>query len=276
MKNFLHFWLGPIIAVSVIIVQLPLVEKQLTHISKRSPGQNNLLKILRETVPLAEEDESDTESAFAYWIIAAILIFGTGYNYWLTIISPYRVHLEQKKKRWDEIDKRAKQIVLDFRDAGFDVSLNMMIPSRKLFSRSEPRGVTFFPKVFEVVWGYGTHKHVNSHLKFTTNQGACGMAYRREDFFSVDLQKKKEENKNVKTEFNLTNKQLELTSDITMVICCPILLIKRTVERQKTKIVGVVNLECRMDGVGELIADPEIQSIVYVSMMDLADMYISF
>lgn len=277
MKNFLHYGIGPLIAILLVIIKIPYIENKLTYVSEKEPGETYLLRTVRTAVPLGELESSETENSFGYWIIAGILVLGTGLNYWLTIISPYHEQQENKKKRWDEIDGTAEKFVELMRDnTGFDVSLNIMIPSRKFFSRSEPKKISFFPKVFEVVWGYGTHQHVNSRLKFTTNQGACGMAYRREDFFSVDLEKEVEI-KDVRTKFNITDEQLELTKDVTMVVCCPILIIKKTVETRKTKIIGVLNLECRMNGLGELLkVEPEMQSLVYENMGRIARLYVTY
>ncbi len=209
----------------------------------------------------------------AQLFIIGLLIIVTIYNYYITVISPYRELQAMKKKRWNKLNEKAEEIVKTLKVAtNFDLSFNIMIPRRKFFCRLEPKGLTFFPKVFTVVWGYGTHR-VHSHLRLTTNQGVCGMSYRYEDFYAFDLEGMRKENKNLADEFNMTNKQIQLTEKGMIVASYPIFQKEDEPDGQKTEIIGVLNLQCHTENSGILISDMTKREVLSKNMNGITKIY---
>lgn len=247
MNKLLHFILTPLIAVLLVVLKIPEAE---------------------------EEIGSWYENAHVY--IIGLLVVATIYNYYITVLSPYKTLQASKKKRWERLDQEAEKIIQAFNtSSSFDLSFNIMIPHRKLLSRYEPGTNSVFPKVFKVVWSCGTH-HVNSHLKFTTNQGACGKSYRDEDFCVFDLQKMRTENADLAKTFNFTAEQVRLTEKVIMVASCPIILKENEPDAQRREIIGVLNVECHMNNSGVFASDPAKREALYVNMKILTNIYATF
>lgn len=243
MKKLVYNFLMPLIGIAVIIVNVSDVKKSITE-------------YLGEYGPT---------------IITAFLIAASLMNHFLTYRTPYKELQERNKERWEKFTHTALESIKTIKmNSGIDVSFNVMKPRRKLFC-IQPGRIVFFPLVFDVVWECGRN-HVNKRLKITTKQGACGMAYEQEDFFSFDLEKMKAANHNFEKEFNFTSAQVRLTDKITMVASCPIILRETLPDRQRIKVVGVLSVESRMLNSGILIDDETKKAAIYSVMETLTDM----
>lgn len=255
MKKFLFYGLTLFIALGVILVSIPEFICEIKKIDKN-----------------------------AHYYAYAILLIGTIYNYFITIVAPLEQLNKKKRKQWKDIEAAAEQIRSAYVTVA-DLHFNIMIPKRKFLCKINPSKsdhskteFSFFPKVFKVIWSYG--HHVNSKLKFTVEQGSCGQAYNDEDCCGFDLEallKNAPKGSNpIFQKFNLSQKQIDLTSSVTMVASCPIVLKKNGTDSQHVKIIGVLNVESRTTNAGKLIENETTRRILYESLNKLAETYLYF
>ena len=83
---------------------------------------------------------------------------------------------------------------------------------------------------------------MDRNLRFTTNQGVCGEAYRERGIKSANLTVK-----NPAT-YNLCKEQIEKTKDLKLVISCPIRKIDEDTLELTHKVIGVVNFDSKSVG----------------------------
>jgi len=229
MKKILHFILTPLMAVLFIFLNIPVaVSGTWTWYPKAQP------------------------------LTIIFLIIITIYNYFITVVSPYRALQKKKKMDWNDVDEAAQELVKKYKE--YDLSFNIMVPQRKIFCYVEPdhrdftkRRLTFFPKVFKVIWSYGD-AHVHTKLAFTTKQGITGEAYRDEVYAGYDLNDLRTKD-DLGKKFNLNTEQVRLTERIVMVASCPILKTKQGADLQTIKILGVVTAECASQNGGLIVSN---------------------
>lgn len=254
MNRILNFILTPLIAVILIIIKIEDWEKEIEELHPYAPTAVNIF-----------------------------LIVATIYNYYITVLSPYKKLQDLKKKRWSSIDAAAKEISDALPD--LELSFNIMVPQRKFFCHLEPRKspkkhwwqstyrIRFFTNVFEVVWNYGSAR-VNSKLWFTIQQGCCGESFRDEKVCGYDLEGAATRTPSKGIDFNLNSEQIRLTSDLTMVISHPIFFVNNTPEKQKTTVLGVLNVESRISGAGELLTNKAKRQPFYNGLGEVINTYL--
>jgi hypothetical protein len=206
------YCLSPLIAIILVILQIPAWEES-----------------IRSHIPRFADS------------IGWFLVVGTIYTYYVSIWSPYNDWLKMREQTWDKLNEVAEK--LKERYADHDFSMNIMIPRLRFCYFIEPhkrfpgkKKFSPYGYVFQVVWNYGTH-HVKRNLKFTTNQGACGNAYVEEQITTVDF------TRNSKPDFNFTHSQTDSTSQLKMLVSCPIVFKKNGAYEQKLSVLGVLNVE---------------------------------
>jgi hypothetical protein len=255
MKKILLFIIGPLIAIGLLVVKIPAFE--------------SYIKAWHPYAPLG---------------VYCFLAIATLGNYYLSVISPYNILQDAKEKRWTQIDLIASNYTSlpspQMAGNNYDLSFNIMVPKRKLFSHVEPDGkggkkISLLPTAFEVVWSYGTY-HVNSSLSFTTKQGSCGKAFSDEDFYGFDLEQMRLTQTDFGLEFNLNADQIRLTERLQMVASCPIVLKENRPDAQTVQILGVLNVECHNDGSGVLISNAIAREALYQCMSKLTKAYSQF
>lgn len=250
MNKILNFLLTPLIAILLIIIKIP------------GKAPNTLLVDRLNHAPL---------------IIYSLLIIGTIYNYFITVVSPYRALQKKKKKEWSDINEAAHELIQKYKD--YELSFNIMVPQRKFFCYVEPdpkdfkkRRLTFFPKVFKVIWSYGD-AHVHTKLVFTTKQGVIGEAYRDEAYAGYDLNELRKNGVKLCEKFNLNAEQKRLTEKIAMVTSCPILKTIQGADIQTTKVLGVVTVECTNPDGGIIVSNLTKRVAFYERLRELGKTY---
>lgn len=218
----------------------------------------------------------------AEYYISRFLILGTLYNYYLTVFSPYRMLEKLAKRKWIVLAERVAMLNSDY-NGKFDFSCNIMIPRRRFFYRIEPTSngsnkqrLTIWGDVFKVIWK-SENAHFPQDLKITINQGVCGQAFR--DASATNPQNVKgavltpEKLKNYN--FNFTKKQLELTANLRIVASCPLVINEKGIKNEKNKVIGVLNIECIIEGSEKLIEDHASRKDFYVKLAKLSNLYLN-
>lgn len=226
-----------------------------------------LVEALKETV---FKDEPA-----ATWIIASILSVTALFNYWLTVWSPSKLIEAAREKRWERMDSVAKELSSSWKSKyGFDISFNLMIPKRRLFYRLRPKTIRFFPRIFKVVWEYGSD-HVNSRLRLATDQGLAGRAFQEEKGQAYDVEGMIEKGIDIEREFYLTPEQVHLTKAVKMLGSYPIFEIHKSEESRTPKLIGILNIECLDEGSGILIKDDSIKAEMHSNISLISVAYMS-
>ncbi len=201
------------------------------------------------------------------------LIGGTLYTYYFSIWSPYAEWLKMRRQNWSTLNESAEKIRQIYADR-YDLSMNIMIPERKFFYFIEPLSenlnrtkFSWTGKVFKVVWNFGSN-HVKRYLRFTINQGSCGHAYVEEEITVNDFSTQPSQN------FNFTNKQIDATSSLTMLISYPIIAKVDEAYEQNIKILGVLNIESRTPGADKLLTVQADWDLLYKNITNLAATFI--
>lgn len=180
------------------------------------------------------------------WTIGVSLAAGIILVHVFTIISPYKKYEKLDKNKWVLFSYLAEKLKRDYKKGknGFDLRVNIMVPQRRILFRAEPstkkgdkKRFSWWGKIFEIVWE-SEQAYTSKRLEITTNQGVCGMAYRDGKLYAKDLTGGKSD------EYNFTNSQYKLTSDLTFVISCPIFKEDSHYSGRPTgKVIGVLNIE---------------------------------
>ncbi len=243
-RSFIVYILSPLIAITVAVLKSPLIT------------------------------EADLKSnPKAYFVSGLFLIIATAYTYYVTIWSPYNQWKRLKTQNWGNLATEAKQIIDYYVTEGFVLSMNIMIPKRRFFyfiepSKKNPVKTKFSltGKVLHAIWSGGAH-HVKRGLKFTVNQGACGIAYTTETITAINFPELPTD-----TSFNLTESQTKATKDIVMLVCFPIVVRIDDEYGQEIDIWGVLSIESKTLGSEILLKDPTKQLILY----DLAQKFMNY
>lgn len=273
MKRVFIFILTPLIALVIVVLNIPDWKEAIVNLS-----------------PNAEV------------VVYVLLIVGTIYNYVVTVLSPYLKMQKMKKQRWIEIDDAAQKLREIYLSKDIILSFNIMVVKTSFSERLHPKSLgsrkkkfSLFPKIFKVVWSYGSH--VNSKLKFSTKQGSCGHAFKDEDFCAYDLTKfpaklPKSASGNpgvtlggpsgtvatstvsIGEEFNLNDLQIELTRKLTMVASCPIIHRQYLYDYQVVKVVGVLNVESQSVKAVDLVNDESKRLALFEGLESLSRAYL--
>lgn len=211
-------------------------------------------------------------------LVFALLTLTVSSTYWANIAAQ-KILDDAREKRWDVINDLAEKSLAAFsqiqlaNNEPLKLSLNIMVPKRKLFASLEPdtkdpkkRKWSLFPKVLEIVYRAGEGS-AHSNLKFTTNQGICGEAYRDEHFIAYDL------SVNTNIDFKMNEDQKHVTKRCVVIASFPILWKNNTPDRQDYKILGVLNVESEQDGSGILLSDKSHLTKFYTQFSFVAALY---
>lgn len=245
-KKFTVIIVTPLVAIILISLKFPKVE-------------NEINKMLGEG---------------AIVIIQVFLIFATLLTYYVTVYAPYLKYEELSKARWLIIDTYANQLTKHYmaeKEGSLKLSCHILTPKWRFLSKIEPSKKNpdepcwkFGCRVFDCIWSQG--EGVNKEFKFTVNQGLSGKVYRQakrimgEEF--TDRSKHKE--------FHFTDKQLQQTGGLVILVSCPIVRKSPTINKVKEKIVGVLNVESHSQGAETLILNKERQGNLYMEIENLS------
>lgn len=243
MKKFAALYLTPLIAIALVLIKIPGVECFVKGLNG-----NGVL------------------------YVSFVLVIGTIFNHYITVFSPFKKYEKLAKNRWFMLEREGKIVVDKYKAQNMDLRINVMSTKKTFITHIEPfknnpekRKITFFRKVFYVVWSYGNYT-VNKELKITTNQGVSGKAYR-----SADLVRGAEFVSGADYNFNFSAKQSELTKDLKIVASFRIFEDGNTPEKKSDKVVGVLNFESETPGSEQLIIDLQKQKDFYDDIAALSN-----
>lgn len=148
------------------------------------------------------------------------------------------------------MDRYINPILIQYRQQGVEIRINIMLKKFHLFHHKEPRKkddtknrITMCSYVLHTFWKSTNMNHSgDKNIRLTINQGVCGMAIREEAIQSFVLTPE-----NIK-EFNLNAKQLKKTKDIKFIMSYPIFEPEINKLKNKNKILGVVNIDSTVPG----------------------------
>lgn len=275
MKKIIHFILTPIITILFIFLKLPQSEKTFSvhdknlPIENQKPTENKKSPVFNEL----KQKEDQTDDTTAYIIIGLLVVFSI-YDYAVKVISPYAEKQKSLKRRWKILDDEAEEIQIKFEEEyDVDLSFNLMHPRKRYFKKGEDGKRKFKQKFFKVIWTSGTHR-INSRLEFEVTQGVSGQAFLDEDCFGYDFEDLRKRNVDLKKLLKLNQEQIRLTEKVAVVASCPIFLVEDESDRRRVKVIGVLNVECRIEGSGDvLIQDTSARESLYENMTKLANFY---
>jgi hypothetical protein len=251
--KFLVYVLSPLIVLLLVLVRIP--------------DFDDWLKKINPKAPLA---------------VSVVLVVGTLFNYYLTVFSPYKLLEKMAKKKWPILAERVAMLIADY-NGQYDFGFNIMIPCRGFFyqiepSKKDPTKARFSLSgvVFKVIWK-SENASMHPDLRFTINQGVCGDAYRSASATNPQNVKGAAliPSEMPKYKFNFTERQKELTADLMMVASCPLIINEKGMKDEKTKTIGVLNVECRTPGSEDLILDSGKRKELYVKIAKLSNLYVN-
>jgi hypothetical protein len=251
--KFLVYVLSPLIALLLVLVRIP--------------DFDDWLKKINPKAPLA---------------VSIILVIGTLFSYYLTVFSPYKLLEKVAKKKWPILAERVAMLNADY-NGQYDLSFNIMIPRRGFCYLIEPsKNDSAKPKfsisgmVFKVIWK-SENASMHPGLRLTVNQGVCGDAYRSASATNPQNVQGAAliPSEMPKYKFNFTERQKELTADLMMVASCPLIINEKGMKNEKTRTIGVLNVECRTLGSEDLILDHVKRKEFYVKIAKLSNLYLN-
>jgi hypothetical protein len=217
------------------------------------------------------------------------VILATAFIYYFTLWSPLKLFERQAKKKWDIMKELANRLNEDY-DKKFDFNFNVMLVNLGVGYYIEPidrknwyswfswkgRQFSFYGKILKVVWDHGNNG-ISPNFRMTINQGVCGKSF----------QEGKETSKqNVKGavlfpelldghDFKLNDEQKRMTDGIILIASCPLVIKDKDVDRQKKKVIGVLNVESRCLDSPELLVETPTRDKFYEKIANLANIYLN-
>ncbi len=268
MNKFLILFLTPLVAILLIILKIPALESRIEDINPNAP-----------------------------FYISIFLICATVVNYYVYIYSPYKRFERLAINKWNTLDEQIKRISETYSNYG-ELSFNLMIEKVTLCYAIEPEDVketinkmsstkkkiwtaiyktTFLPfdkkfrligKVFNIIYQAG-NTPVDQRFKITRNQGVCGEVFKSGSRTrGVSLK-----DADIIKSFNFNPEQIELTKDLVIVVSTPIRIVSKQINKQKFKVIGVLNVESKSPASEQLITDKDIRWVFFRNIEDIANLY---
>jgi hypothetical protein len=187
--------------------------------------------------------------------------------------------MEMSEANQDKLNKAVAALNKVYKNAGIQFNVNIMLTKTVLLRSIEPKKdnsgkakLSFMIKVFNVIWSHPDGVH--EKLTISINQGVCGAAYLDGTATSyTQIKGASFEGQGNQESFNFTAKQKEITKGLTMVACCPLVIVNRGKKSQVRTKIGVLNVESKSPGAGALIEDPAKQKSFYQQIANLAVLY---
>lgn len=252
MKQFIVYFLAPLITLLLAAMKVP----DWTGLAKVYPFISGLLD----------------------WFV----VLGSGFIYYFSILSPHRKYESAQKKKWEAMEKLAKQLCTDYKE--YELGVNVMLVKTKYFYWLEPskkrlgkKKFTLRGKVFSSareLSGAG----VSPEFILTINQGVCGSAFRNgqdtnKSFVKGVVLLPEVLTPEVIAENNLTEEQNKLTEGIVFVAACPLIIKRKVGDTHIKRAIGVLNVESRVFESVILFSDTGLQDKFYEKIADLGNIF---
>jgi hypothetical protein len=205
------------------------------------------------------------------WYVLGFLIIMIVINYFVFMFAPLRKLKRMKQKQLELLNKIAEDTLHEFRKRyKIELSVNIMLVKRKLYSKYEPnKKAVFFGKVFVKEWGYGNNHSFNTGLKFNVNQGICGLAFKENQkpvhrFLHTMTQEQ------IMKLCKFSEEQYDMTKHVKFIAAGAIKL-----NSSKNGVIAVTNIECH-DENGLRKLDSRAIETLYVSIKSISNTYMVY
>jgi hypothetical protein len=223
MARKLTLYVTPVLAVILILIRLPTIEKFL---------------------------DTNFEYATLYtgFAVAGITVL----THFITVISPFKKYEKIEKSKWVIVNHLfARSLSDEYKE--FRLSGNIMVTKRTLFDHTElkngdpeKRKIRIFGRIFKTIWTYDG-KAINKKPRLTIHQGCSGQAFSTGTIIVVDMADYDTR------EFKLNAIQLTAIAHLKVIISCPIFGIDSHYNISNGKVIGILNVSSSISNAGKMI-----------------------